>query len=578
MPTVEFDLRGAGKIPAEHEAIGAAAEASAKKQAKIGQSWRASADEAAKYDRLAKQIVRDNETAQERYNRKLGEAKRALAGNAREVEILAKQQTKLRVELLREQDANQRLATTRRQAAREQQQQAAAAKRALEEQRRAQENAFGKRAIAQIASFAASFFGVGAAISAVTRELTELASRREQVAAQVAAAKFGLGELAQLSATEGSTDAERRAAQAANVAEARGILAEGGAANLDEAGGILFRLKSAGLSRADRAFATRIRSRGALNNIGGAAEAFSALQTTLGGQQVGSFEDFLDQALQSSAIAPALANEIPQAAARAGGSARQLGIGLPFLLAATARLGKATGTANEGGTQLAAFLKQLEKSRANPAVLAQFPQLGQLQGDELLRAVFDLPDSATGFGGIFGDRAEAIQGFRTLQLNRRLLGGDVRGIHVANRDNLATAAARLPVGDAGLAASLVAQQIAGEETNALERGAQFQSLAGALQTQQRGDDQGALLNTLNLFDRGFNRLEAFLDPENFVRKELAVAGEKADPRIRAAVELIDRGPGTQTAEAQEAHQKRIVELLEDIKGSFADGGLTGVAQ
>ena len=53
MPTVEFELKGAGKIPAEHKAIGAAAEATAKKNAKLGLSWKGNAAEARKYDRLA---------------------------------------------------------------------------------------------------------------------------------------------------------------------------------------------------------------------------------------------------------------------------------------------------------------------------------------------------------------------------------------------------------------------------------------------------------------------------------------------------------------------------------------------
>lgn len=571
MPTVDFDLRGAGKIPAEHKAIGAAAEASAKKQEKLGQSWRSNAAEAAKYDRLAKQIVRDNETAQERYNRKLGDSKRALAGNAREVDLLAKQQTKLRVELLREQDANSKLAADRKRHSQEALQQSRRLKKATEDQSRANEKAFGGKALQQLASFAAGFFGVGAAIGGVTRELTDLASRREQVAAQVTAAKFGLGELAQLSATEGSTPAERRAAQAANLREARNILAEGGATTLDEAGGTLFRLKSAGLSRQDRDFAVRIRSRGALNNIGGAAEAFSALQTTLGDRQVGSFEDFLDQAIQSSSIAPALANEIPQAAAASGGSALALGIDLPFLLAATARLGKATGSASEGGTQLQSFLKQTEKALASPKVLEQFPQLEGARGNDLLTKLFDLPAEATTFGGVFGDRAEAIKGFRTLQLNRGILGEDVAGIRSANVANLASATARLPLGDAGLASSLVEQQLLGEEQVRLGRQASFTSLANAIQADIRGQDAGKsdIFTPLRLLDRATDRGEAFIDPEQYVRKQIATPGSDVDPRIQAAVDLIDRGPAAKSADAQEAYQKRMVELLEDLNDKDA---------
>lgn len=114
MATVDFDLRGAGKIPAEHAAIADAAEKATKKQEKLGQTYNLSAKEATKAARQLQDILKRNESDQDKYNRRLNETKKALAGTVKETELLAKETTKLRVELLKGQDANPKLAAQRK--------------------------------------------------------------------------------------------------------------------------------------------------------------------------------------------------------------------------------------------------------------------------------------------------------------------------------------------------------------------------------------------------------------------------------------------------------------------------------
>lgn len=443
----------------------------------------------------------------------------------------------------------------------------------------ARKKAFGADALSQIKTYAASFGGVGAAIAATTRELQFHAAERERISQNARSAKFGLGELAQLAATEGTTVADKEAAQKRNVAEAEAAFAAGAFTNLNEAGGTVFQLKSAGLSKADRDFAIGIRRTGALRNVGGTATAFAALETTLGKDKVGSFEDFLDQSIQASSIAPALANEIPQAAALSGGSARALGVDLPFLLAATARLGKARGSASAGGTDLASFLKQLEKALADPDVKKEYPQLVGKRGEELIDAFVALPAEARGFGGVLGDRAQAVQGGRAISLNREQLRADVAAIRRADQDNLASVTMQLPLVDPRQSASLLRQETENAREVAKTEAAIFEDLAQVVLLNQRTAREADGWNTpFDVANNAVGRARAYVNPEGFVRDSVdpnsGMSIPNEDPRIPALIEQMDRNSeakGTQQLD----ELKTINELLEEIRDS--GGGLTGTA-
>lgn len=296
---------------------------------------------------------------------------------------------------------------------------------------------FGRSAMASIGSTLAGQVAQFASVSSLIASMIQgfRTVRADIEAAQQASrgAVGGIGELAQLAATTSDPQGEYKRL----LAEARGARASGAFDSENEAAGALFSLVSAGLSKQDRDFAFSLKRSGALQNIGGAATAFSAITTALGAGEVGSFEDFISKSLRASSVAPALANEIPQAAARSAGSAKALGISDEFLYGATAILAKTTGSAPEGGTQLAAFLKQSEKSG----------KFQGLSGLELVEAIGALPESQQGFGGVLGDRAEAIAGFRTLRDNLDLLRSLTGEIDASQRQGLGRAAAELPFTD-----------------------------------------------------------------------------------------------------------------------------------
>jgi hypothetical protein len=77
------------------------------------------------------------------------------------------------------------------------------------------------------------------------------------------------------------------------------------------------------------------------------------------GQAGGSFQDLINRSLVASASSPAKAEELLRGAGKAGVAARQQGITVDELLAATSIMATAKGSADEGGSRLNALLMAL---------------------------------------------------------------------------------------------------------------------------------------------------------------------------------------------------------------------------
>ena len=315
-------------------------------------------------------------------------------------------------------------------------------------------DAFGPVARSQVGQYLASILSVSGAISLATKALRENAQVRESAAQKALQARAGLGSLSQLA----SSEANPQAAYNRLVTEAMGFVSSGAAADPNDAGNLLFQLAGAGLNQRDRAFAARLRASGTLTNVGGAAEAYSALTTALGQGEVGTFAQFMSKSLKAAGPAPGSFEQLPIAAARAGGSAKALGISDEFLLAATTLLGKQTGSIDEGGTMLAAFLREVEKSG-----LKGVQGIG---GVGIVEKIAALPTQKQGIGGVLGERAEAVAAFRTLRDNLpalRSLAGDVG---TAQDANLAGLAAGLTAGNDITAAAIARARAEGDRDTA----------------------------------------------------------------------------------------------------------------
>jgi hypothetical protein len=178
MPEITFTTRGAESIDKAHDK----ADTRAKRTQK---NYQQTAREAQALGRLEQKIIRDTETARERYNRKLRETHRALAGHAREAEIVKRAETALKLEYLRSTDANKKLLDQRK----------AAAKAAIAEQKKlhtvvqktgteaeGQGTLLGGLATKVIA-YGGSFLTIHAAVRAIT---TELQAQQELIDKRVA--------------------------------------------------------------------------------------------------------------------------------------------------------------------------------------------------------------------------------------------------------------------------------------------------------------------------------------------------------------------------------------------------------
>jgi hypothetical protein len=409
MPTLRLDGDGTGAVKAFTDldrAVG-----------KVGDTLELTAKEAKKLELAAANVVKANEGPLEKYNRRMAELNQLVKTGK-----LSHDEAAL---------AAQRYVKT------------------LERAGDTHQRAFGAKALSEITSMATGLVSVTTAMSLLVDGFAQFQAAREKAAQGAIAGRRGLGSLSQLAA--GTADPEGEFKKM--VAEARGFVGMGAAENEDEAGNLLFQLSGAGLDAKDRAYAARLKSAGTLQNVGGAAEAYSALKTALGSKEVGGFQEFMSKALRAAGPAPGSFEQLPLAASMAGGSAAALGISDEFLLAATTILGKKTGSISEGGTQLSAMLAQVEKSG--------LPGTKGVGGMGIIDALSRLPESQQGYGGPLGERKEAVEAFRTLKKNRAELLALQADVIAAEGSNLAGRAAGLAATDPQLNAAIRRKQAEG---------------------------------------------------------------------------------------------------------------------
>lgn len=213
------------------------------------------------------------------------------------------------------------------------------------------EDAFGDRAIAGLKSYVAGIASIAAAYNVARQALADLEAERQAAADRTKASAMGMSSLAQLSG--GSSQKMLSLTQAA-----REMYRAGGASDLDQAARTVFALESAGALQHRELFAQLY---GILEKPDVMAKAATTLVTSMGEEETGGLPAVLGKAFAASSFSPTSADALLEAAARSGGAARMLGVSDEEVLGGVARLATATGSAERGGTQLAAFLQTLAK-------------------------------------------------------------------------------------------------------------------------------------------------------------------------------------------------------------------------
>jgi hypothetical protein len=202
----------------------------------------------------------------------------------------------------------------------------------------------------KLGSLALSYVSIGAAISVVTRGLMDMRAAAEDSAQKAQQAAPGLGELAQLAETP--EDMQRL------LLQARMVHARGGGDNLNAAAKLVFALESAGATSELDMF-TNLRRTGLVNDPASMAKSAKTLQESMGTDETGNFADLVSKAFGASKYSPATAESILEGAARGGTSARVLRMRDEEVIAATAQVSAATGSADTAGTYVSGLLRSL---------------------------------------------------------------------------------------------------------------------------------------------------------------------------------------------------------------------------
>jgi len=279
---------------------------------KISAKSRALGKENARLERAAKKVYESTRTPQERYTQKMKELHQLLP------RLVGGHETyRRKVAQLREEYKAARTAST---------------------------SAFGSGAISQLKSYALGFVGISTAIRGVTAALNDAEQTRREAAERVKSSRMGMGSLAQLAYGDPKK-------MKALVAATYKTFDEGGAETEDEAARVVYAIESAGALK-ERKFFAQLRSRGLVESPDVMARSANTMMASLGEKETGGIRPLVSKSFAATPFAPAKTEEILEAAAMSGPSARVLGLHDEELLAATVSLADITGSIDDAKNQL----------------------------------------------------------------------------------------------------------------------------------------------------------------------------------------------------------------------------------
>jgi hypothetical protein len=223
---------------------------------------------------------------------------------------------------------------------------------AVEKAKHAHAAAFGEAAISEVKSFASSLGLVVGAAELAKMAIEKMAEARREAAEEAKQAEMSTGSLAQL-----TNDPEEYKGL---VEAAKKMYAGGGASSLEEANRTIFALKSAGMM-GDVDLFTSLKGSGLVSELPTMAKSVRTLQASMGAEETGTTRQLLGKAFAAGEYAPSYAQEMLPAAAKAGIGARKAGIHDEEVLAAVALMAESSGSADLGGTRVAALMKALGK-------------------------------------------------------------------------------------------------------------------------------------------------------------------------------------------------------------------------
>ncbi len=293
----------------------------------------------------------------------------------------------------------------------------------------------------------------------VTKTLYDIQQASQQAQEAMKAAAPSRGTLAQLALTSPEKYAEL-------TKQAEQIRASGAAATLEEANRFVFSMESAGAGAEIPLFAEAKRL-GLMADPSSMIASAAGIRESFGAERAGSFQDLINRSLVASASSPAKAEELLRGAGKAGVAARQQGIKVDELLAATSILATAKGSADEGGSRLNALLSALSVTEPTKDAKGRIRRDSPLQASLRGRSLADIAGDET-LGAMtpaqlqkaLGSR-EAVEAFGVLReqaAKLKQLTGEIAG---GVREDRLTQGLNILRGDRAIAAPVQAQAAGG---------------------------------------------------------------------------------------------------------------------
>jgi hypothetical protein len=336
-----------------------------------------------KFGQTQRQVLLSVETAQETYNRKMREAKIALAGNARETELMARVSGKLEKEYFSNTQVRQKL-TQQIQAEigllrgerNEYTQSGPVLKNFaidLDKVRKANLAAFGQPVIGRVQRFTALLRGASGVLAglatagAALDESAQFISGYGQKAITATKAGGGLAQLA------GGDPAKLRQLLDASRESFRG----GGYETLDEAHRLTFEIESGGILR-DRAFLARLQA-ASVEDAAQVARDTSLVAAAFGREEAGFTEQLVSKGIAAATPATgANLADVLQGVAFASATAKELGISDEEVFALVSQISEVTGSGIKAGTQANSLFRSFvrkgyvdERSKSLEELLAE---------------------------------------------------------------------------------------------------------------------------------------------------------------------------------------------------------------
>ena len=477
---------------------------------KLKKGYSETGKEAGNLGRTLTKLLRDIESPQERYNRKLKELPALLASGRIGVDEMRRA-----VELYN---------------------------RELHEAEDQGDKAFGAAALGKITAITGGLFTAGGAIAAVTAQLREFVRERDEAADRTLRSRRGLAQLSQLFAGD-------EAGFKGSLEEARQFFGTGAVADEGEAGGIVFNLMSAGADKESRDLFRQLAAAGTIAEPGAAAEAAAAIRSAMGQDQTGSFRDVLNKALVAAGPGSSTLEQLLVGAAKAGPGGRFLGVSDEEVMAATGVLSKPFASASIGGERLAALFRSFERAGLKGSL------------SDMLTATQARLDKGEEWKDIFETRdQEAVDAFRNLMLNRGDLAALTRDVAAAPGRNVVDAAMRVTETDPVLESArtrqavtqrsdLATQMQTGRATNLLQ--------AFLEETRGRGArDPGVMTAAGQAFGEFATWLRRMTDGDVYALSQMRSEVTPQDPELKKAIDEFLAEAREQTATLKRIEEKQ----------------------